>query len=195
MRLPAFLRPKDHSRGTAAGAADTLRWQGVAAVRPGWDARNEAMSRFVRPGDTVFDFGAGARTLRAMIPASCRYVPIDCVPSDPSVFVADYNTGFALPEGAPTCLYLSGFIEYLDAPEAFFSALRAALPGTFAVLSYAWEIAEPEQRRRGGWRNHLGDLAATEAWFAAHLADLRMVGSHGRRGARQAIFTGILRAV
>lgn len=190
MRLRDLLRRRDHSAGARPGAADTARFARTARERPGWDARNEMMSRLVRPGETVWDFGAGARTLREMIPADCTYVPIDCVASDPSVFVQDYNLGFALPPGRPDCLYMSGFLEYLDDPLGFLDALRRALPPTFAILSYAWEIADPVQRRRGGWRNHLGDLAATMAALGRHLDHLREAGSHGRPGARQAILTG-----
>ncbi|HEU0221398.1 MAG TPA: hypothetical protein VFR34_04185, partial [Paracoccaceae bacterium] len=173
--------------------ADLGRWQETAKSRPGWDARNIDMSRFVRSGEVVFDFGAGARTVREMVPENCRYCPIDCVASDPSVYVVDFNCSFGLPDPKPTCLYMSGFLEYLDDLPGFVERLRRAAPDTFAVFSYGWEIREPERRAQAGWRNDLGGLAAATAFFSSHFNHLRQVSSHGKPGARQAIFTGVTR--
>lgn len=195
MKLFTKLRDKYFDRDKGPGPADTARWVATAARKKKsyWDDRNLMMSRFVRQGDVVYDFGAGARKLREMLPESCTYCPIDCVASDPSVFVVDYNLGFALPALPPTCLYMAGFLEYIDDLPEFFAQLRRSVPGTFSVFSYTFEISDLIRRKSAGWRNYLGDLAATESFFASHFSNLRQADMFGTEGTRQVIFVGELR--
>lgn len=150
-------------------ATDRDRWERTAQEAPRWDARNRIIAAVVPPGSSVVDLGAGAQTLREMLPDGCRYVPVDLVPG-PGVIVCDFNAGEFPELATPADIAVgSGVLEYLSDPEWFLRRLPELAPR--AVVSYAvWRTYQtPRGRRRAGWVSDLTRPALEEMLAAAGL--------------------------
>lgn len=145
-------------------------WRAVATgEQPGWEWRARLIAKHIRPGDTVFDFGAGNRKLARFIPSNCPYVPIDAVDSLPGTFVADYNKEFILPDGDFSVAVCAGFLEYIHDVPAFFRNLSSSSPGAGVIFSYMFM---PEEANRssmvlaGGYPTPEALLEAVEPYVS-----------------------------
>ena len=147
------------------------RWKDC---REEWPGRLEAIAARIQPGEHVLDVGAGRMGLAKLLPAGCRYTPLDCCATSPETLVAD------LDKGGPDILLwtydvavMCGVLEYLRDPIG-----RLWDAGRWArrvVCTYATAEDEPdmERRRRSGWVNSLSglELVAAGAVLVAHWHD------------------------
>jgi len=139
----------------ARGASDVRRWSKPESLHASWDARTKVLASFVRPGQSVLEFGAGRRVLERHLPPGTSYTPSDLVDRGPGTIVCDLNAA-QLPPFPPhdVCVF-SGVLEYVnDLPR-----LLAHLHGVCGaiVASYAPRAetgaAQILERRRQGWVN------------------------------------------
>ncbi len=128
------------------------RWDRVAHEEPTWNERNELIASTIPAGASVLDVGAGNMTIRSLIPASCRYQPVDCVRGADDTIIADFNKGIIPSFDEPFDIAIcSGVMEYIDDPAAF---LRIVMGwADLLILSYAVTDAESniQNRRNQGW--------------------------------------------
>jgi hypothetical protein len=133
------------------------KWQKVAAAGPPpWDERNSIIARFITPGSSVIDLGAGAQTLRSHLQAGCQYQPCDVVNSSPDVLFCDFNREI-YPKTDKTFDYVvcSGILEYVWKPKKFLA--RVSSLGRTLLLSYNPRMAGESKldRLAKNWVNHL----------------------------------------
>ncbi|MBI1178020.1 glycosyltransferase [bacterium] len=120
-----------------------------------WPSRAEAAAQLIRDLDLpaqgrLIDLGCGHQTLRALVPASLEYVPVDRVARRPDVITLDLNT--SLPDDSYTVATMLGLVEY-------FSDVRrllewAARHTQYLVLSYN-DCSDPARRTRQHWQSSL----------------------------------------
>ncbi len=145
-----------HARST-----DVERWGNAASHNESWQQRGKLLAGFVRPGERVFEFGAGNSVIAEALPADCSYVGSDAVPLKAEITKFDLNAP-TLPQllGHDVGLF-SGVLEYVHdlAKLADFLAQNfRSIVCSYAVLvgSSPEEIA---RRRYSGW---FSDLSAGE---------------------------------
>jgi Polysaccharide pyruvyl transferase len=144
--------------------SDTRRWGNPSAHREGWASRGVALADLVRPGESVFEFGAGTSAIGAALPAGTRYQPSDLVPLAADVMPFDLNAASLSPVPVHDVAVMSGVLEYVhDLPRLVhflaehFRTVVCSYPPL--VDGSADELA---QRRYSGWFNDLrvGSLVA-----------------------------------
>jgi hypothetical protein len=146
-----------------------------------WTERNAAIAAHIRPGETVIDFGAGAQSLRGMLPEGCSYLAIDIDRRTPQTLFADANAGIFPEIGTHDVLVLGGLLEHLEQPERLLAWAR----NVARRIIVTYETVSPKRlsvldRRAQGWRN---DLQAHElhALFAAAGWHCRRLGAWRRQ--------------
>jgi hypothetical protein len=122
--------------------------EGRAAL---WDGRLRLIARRIRPGASVLDLGAGAQSLRGMLPPLCRYTPADREQRTPDTLLFDMDTG-VYPDGRWDVAVMAGVLEY--APNAWDVVTHLADLAPLLLLSYD-HGGSLDYRRRQGWQNHL----------------------------------------
>lgn len=139
----------------ARGGSEAARWAQPESHREGWGQRGIELARLVKPGERVFEFGAGRSQVAAALPSGCRYVGSDATPLAPDVVVFDLNAPNLAPIEDFDVALFSGVLEYVhDLPR-----LLEYLSRSFCsvVASYAPRLggsaAEIEVRRYSGWFN------------------------------------------
>jgi hypothetical protein len=171
---------------------DIARWKKNVSQVPEWDSRNVVIASRIRPDDIIWDFGAGSQSIRSHKPTSAQYVPIDCVPKTNDTVLCDFNHEFRLPSGRPTLVIMSGFLEYILEPEAFFSRLREALAMTRTLFSWAHLPDAPAERATHGWISPLVVDHRNPEFFRRHFADLQRFAVWGKG---TALYEGRLRSI
>lgn len=138
---------------------------GIDGRAPLWDVRLRRIARHIRPGERVLDLGAGAQSLRRMLPRDCRYTPADRTATLPDTlrFVMG-DTGAIVPEGRWDVVVLAGVLEYAPDPAGVLRAIAPLAPRL--LLSYA-HGGSLGFRRRQDWANHLSRAALEELLEAA----------------------------
>jgi hypothetical protein len=128
-----------------------------------WVERNAAIAAHIRAGDSVVDFGAGAQSLRGMLPEGCSYLAIDIDSRTPETLFADANADIYPEIGMHDLLVLGGVLEHLERP----GSLLAWARGVARRVIVTYETVSPYRltvldRRAQGWRNdlHPGELHA-----------------------------------
>lgn len=155
-----------------AKASELGRWRNPASHQAGWGDRGRILAGFVRPGERVFEFGAGASVVAAALPSGCHYVGSDAVPLRESVVRFDLNAA-TLPQlsGHDLALF-SGVLEYvhdLDRLTTFLARAFRSVICSYAVV----QEATPEEfarRRYSGWFNDLDQAAFRRLFQAAGYA-------------------------
>lgn len=151
-------------------------WRAVAGgEQSDWEWRAQIISKFIRPDDCVFDFGAGNRKLERLLPPSCRYVPIDAVDTLPGTFTVDFNKEFRLPQEPMTVAVCAGFLEYIEDVPGFFMKLREAAPRSVVLFSYllSKETARSAMRVTSAYRS----LEAVLSAAGPHIAFPRLIST------------------
>src|SRR5207244_3510955 len=75
----------------AAGASDVARWEQTAYHYANWAERGVALTRLIKPGERVFEFGAGRSAVPNQLPPLCSYTASDVAPLTPGIMSYDLN--------------------------------------------------------------------------------------------------------
>lgn len=149
------LRTLKNSLFALVRKSDHKRWSNIANHDTAWSGRTVAMSKYVRPGESVFEFGAGRCHLREMLPAGSQYTPSDIVERDAGTYVCDLNAR-PLPAFPKHDIgFCSGVLEYvyeLDEVVASFAKSFNRVIASYADLD---RNPSKKKRLRNGWFNHL----------------------------------------
>lgn len=141
---------------------DLKRWRSAAAHDEAWAPRSKLLASYVRPGERVFEFGAGKSVVAAMLPAGCTYTGSDVAPLRDDMMVIDLNAP-TLPPQLPhhDVALFSGVLEYvhdLSRLAMFLSRHFCGVVCSYAALGSS-SPEEIDQRRYSGWFN---DFTADE---------------------------------
>ena len=100
--------------------SDVHRWSRLSSLDPEWDPRTVKLAEWIKPGESVLEFGAGRRVLEKILPEGCTYTPSDIVDRGEGTIVCDLNND-ALPTFPKhDVAVLSGVLEYVnDIPRLF----------------------------------------------------------------------------
>lgn len=112
---------------------DMERWRDSRNLAPVWGVRSMRASRFIAPKARVLDLGAGAQTLKHLLPDGCHYTPSDVVARTADTAVADLNCR-EFPPGYYDVVTALGVLEYVHDLSWLFERIRQAAP--VAVVSY-----------------------------------------------------------
>lgn len=132
---------------------DITRWEALSksTTPPTWGGRNEIIKQFVPEHSSVLDIGAGNQHLKTLIPETCSYQPVDCVPGD-NVIVIDFNKENASDVilGSYDIAVCSGVLEYIRDAEAFF---KFVFNNTrMVIFTYVFAEARiPSDTELSGW--------------------------------------------
>ena len=136
-----------------AGGSEIARWSQDFQHHPSWGERGEALARMVKPGETVFEFGAGRSRVPGALPAECAYTGSDLVPLSDGILPYDLNDPVLMPISGHDVALLSGVLEYvhdLCRIANFFANNFRGVVCSYAALR-ARSCQEIERRRYSGW--------------------------------------------
>ncbi|MGE0461996.1 MAG: methyltransferase domain-containing protein [Vicinamibacterales bacterium] len=153
---------------------DISRWEDTTRSDPPWIDRNRLIGRWIPPGSSVLDVGAGSMNLRRFLPEGCRYQPADVVLPDDATLFVDFNAGAVPLVGAPfDFVVCSGVLEYVV--DVVHALRTLAGWGRRAIVSYAVASDPPDEgaRRRAGWVTHLSEAALARNFAEAGLRVVR----------------------
>ena len=165
-------------------------WAGVASSKPkkSWTDRAELAASFLRVGDAVCDLGAGAHTLKMVLPEGIGYIPVDCTDKIPGTYVCDFNDPqFQLPAEPYNVVTALGVLNYLLDLDLFMNRLSAECHGKFFIFTYdLWKL---DERYKGhGVRNSFDTLEESVYFFSKYIKNLAAATVFRRR----VMFTGTL---
>jgi hypothetical protein len=123
---------------------DIERWQDTRNLASAWGGRSMLVASMIAPGAHVLDIGAGAQTLKTLLPTSCRYTPSDVVARTSDTIVVDLNRQ-EFPPGLYDVITALGVLEYIYRVGPLLERARAAAPA--AIISYP----AARGRRRSEW--------------------------------------------
>ena len=146
-----------------------------------WDDRLRMIADMIPIGTKVLDLGAGAQTLRRMLPPHCTYTAADRVARKPGTLAFDMDAG-VYPTGRWDVVVMAGVLEYGPHPVATLKAVARLAPRLLLSYEHGGSL---RYRASNGWRNHLS-RAGLEAALAAAGIDRRPV----RRWGTQIIYEG-----
>jgi hypothetical protein len=136
-----------------AGSSDVQRWQSDASHYEAWQSRGRMLAAYVRPGERVFEFGAGNSAVPGALPPGCAYAGSDIAPLQDGIIVLDLNASALPPLIGHDIALFSGVLEYVHD----LARLSTFLAQHFrsVVCSYAPRLtSEPDEiarRRYSGW--------------------------------------------
>jgi len=135
-----------------SGRSEIERWSMAASYRAAWGGRATALARMVRPGEAVFEFGAGLSIVRDALPLGCSYTGSDLAPIADGVVRYDLNATELEPTVDYDVALFSGVLEYVHDPEKLLRHLKIYFRAI--ICSYALIVdGSPEERDR---RRYLG---------------------------------------
>jgi hypothetical protein len=129
--------------------SDIDRWQDSKELYEDWNERTAILARFVRPGSSVIEFGAGTMSLRKVLPENCSYFPSDIVKRTTDTIVCDLNDPISFDLTVYNTAVFSGVLEYVYDVEAVFKALQPHIQ--HIILSYACSDTCSHNRLAQGW--------------------------------------------
>jgi hypothetical protein len=136
-----------------SGGSDLARWARVERHDPNWSQRGEELAHFARPGERVFEFGAGLSKVWRALPAGCQYTASDLSPLANSVAPYDLNAPLLEPIVGQDVALLSGVLEYvhdLSRAAGFLAANFNSVLCSYAA-SGDGSPDEIDRRRYSGW--------------------------------------------
>jgi hypothetical protein len=135
------------------GQSEVKRWSLVASHQASWGDRATALARMVRPGESVFEFGAGLSVVREALPSGCGYTGSDLAPITVGVIQYDLNAADLEPIANHDVALFSGVLEYVHDPEKLLRYLAiyfSAIICSYVLLSDG-SPEELNRRRYSGW--------------------------------------------
>lgn len=157
--------PQDAGTGSASAPVFFERNLGVALGQ--WPERATVAARAIlalplSAGASLIDMGCGHQTLKAILPKTVTYVPVDYIARAEGVRVMDFNR--ELPTDTHTVATFLGVLEYFaDSPRLI---RWAAQHVRYLVLSYN-DCSSPARREKQHWQSTLG-FPELESTIAAH---------------------------
>ena len=178
-RQYSATQPSQGNSGSSSTAESKEFFERNLGVQLGqWPERAQAAAALLAgqglgKGHSVIDLGCGHQTLKPLLPAGVRYVPVDRIARTPEVVVVDFND--QLPDGRYTSATLLGVIEYFDHPERLLG--WAAENCQYLVLSYN-DCSNPARREKQHWRSTLSfeQLEATLASLGGRIMERHNLG-------------------
>jgi hypothetical protein len=154
---------------------DHARWREGTNLDPAWQDRARRAARWVPPGSTVLDLGAGAESLRCLLPAASKYTPADVVARSADTIVVDVNRG-EFPSGAFDVVMTLGVLEYVHDVAALLKRISQSAPTCVASYCTA-KSGDPAERLQRGWVNDYDlvqfiDVCRDAGWNIAGLERL-----------------------
>jgi hypothetical protein len=130
---------------------------GWARLNITWEHRTRLASELLKSERSVVDVGCGLMALRALLPSTTRYIPVDIVPRGTDTILVDLNKE-AMPPVEADAAALLGVIEYIIDPRAVllqFKQFRTLCVSYNykGIKDVLWTLF-PE-RKKVGWKNRL----------------------------------------
>lgn len=94
-----------------------------AYINTTWDYRAELAAEWLREKQSVADIGCGLMTLKALLPSTTKYIPVDIASRSPDTIIVDLNKELLPSLGVQSAAVL-GVIEYIVDPSSLLSQLR-----------------------------------------------------------------------
>ena len=120
-------------------------------TKPIWDERVRRVADEIPPGSRVLDLGAGAQTLKGMLPARCGYTPADLESHFPNTVLFDMNKQ-KWPKGYWDIAVLSGVLEFADHPGEVLAHLHHITRTALVTYDHSMSL---KSRRESKFKNHL----------------------------------------
>ena len=146
--------------------SDKKRWANIENHDENWSGRTEIMSKHVRPGESVFELGAGRCHLRDMLPASCSYTPSDIVERLPGTFVCDLNQKPLPVFPKHDVAVASGVLEYVHELPEVVTSLAASFDRLIVSYADTERYTSRRKRMRNGWFCNLSRRRFLEPFLA-----------------------------
>ena len=141
------------------GTSDVSRWSACETHRPEWQSRGHQLARYARPGESIFEFGAGLTVVSSSLPSSCRYTGSDLAPLNGDLLTFDLNADHLEPIAGHDAALLSGVLEYInDLNKAidFFARCFKTILCSYASAD-DWSDTALLRRRYSGWVSDDGE--------------------------------------
>ena len=129
--------------------SDIERWRKASELHENWDDRTRILASMIKPNSAVIEFGAGALSLKELIPETCSYTASDIVSRAPGVLVCDLNEGIPFELTPFDTAIFSGVLEYVFDIDKVFYQLNNSIDKI--LLSYACKEISNANRLRNGW--------------------------------------------
>lgn len=132
----------------------TSEWKEIEYFDEKWKKRISQMSKYIKPGDSVVDYGCGQMWLKDFLDPTCAYYGVDYCDRGDGTIICDFNK-MQFPAQGATAAFVSGCIEYVENPGWFISNI--VTHHSKCVISYCCTDNFPDMRHRNslGWKNHL----------------------------------------
>ena len=129
--------------------SDFERWIKSCELHENWNERTKILASMVQPNSSVIEFGAGALSLKGLIPKTCSYTASDIVSRTPGVLVCDLNENIPFELKPFDTAVFSGVLEYVFDIDKVFCQLNNSIDNI--LLSYACKEISNANRLRNGW--------------------------------------------
>ena len=70
---------------------DKNRWSKLKNFSDNWDERTKIMAKWIRPNQSIIEFGCGKMRLKDFIPVSCDYTLSDFIKRSKETLLIDLN--------------------------------------------------------------------------------------------------------
>lgn len=129
--------------------SDLKRWIKSSELHENWNERTEIIASMLKPNSVIIEFGAGALSLKELIPKTCSYTASDIVSRTPGVLVCDLNENIPFELEPFDTAVFSGVLEYVFDMDKVFYQLNNSIDNI--ILSYACKEISNANRLRNGW--------------------------------------------
>lgn len=138
--------------------SDFQRWSRSDVMHDNWQERTVALSKYIKKGSSVVEFGAGAAILQSALDVTIQYQPVDIIKRKENFIVCDLNS---YPLDLDLTRYdtalFSGVLEYVYDLDTLLLELSKNIK--YIPLSYACRDVCKQNRLNNGW---LSDYSSDE---------------------------------